>query len=203
MAPSGYSGGLEEYIIRDFFKDERDGSYVDVGAYHAREGSNTYRLERDFGWSGLAIDANPAFAPEYQQWRPRTKYIVAFIGRTNGGEATLNIPDAEDGAASGDAAFAGQFGPVTRTLKTRRRTLDSLLEERGITAFDFLSMDIETGEPDALSGFAIERYHPRLVCIEAHPSVRQRILDYFTRAHYVLIGDYVAADPLNYYFRPL
>ena len=71
--PERFSSGLEEYIIRDFFQDRRDGIFVDVGAFHAREHNNTYRLERDLGWRGLALDANATFAPEYPQHRPRTR----------------------------------------------------------------------------------------------------------------------------------
>ena len=55
----------KEDILRDYLKDRKGGIFVDVGAFHAKDGSNTYRLERDFGWTGLAIDANPAFAQEY------------------------------------------------------------------------------------------------------------------------------------------
>ena len=39
-----------------------------------------------------------------------------------------------------------------------------------------------------LAGFDIARFKPALVCIEAHPEVRQAILDYFAARHYVLIG---------------
>src|SRR4249919_1448748 len=72
FGPEHYSAALEEYILRDYLKDRRGGVFLDVGAYHAKEGNNTYRLERDFGWTGLAIDANPEFAQEYPVLRPKT-----------------------------------------------------------------------------------------------------------------------------------
>jgi hypothetical protein len=46
----------EEWIIRDFFQDRRDGVFVDVGAAHYKSASNTYYLEHELGWSGIAID---------------------------------------------------------------------------------------------------------------------------------------------------
>jgi hypothetical protein len=42
-----------------------------------------------------------------------------------------------------------------------------------------------------------------LVCIEAHPEVRQEILDYFARNGYVVVGKYLRADIWNLYFTPL
>ena len=64
-------------------------------------------------------------------------------------------------------------------------------------------MDIELSEPKALAGFTIERFKPELVCIEAHPEVRQQILDYFARHQYVVVAKYLRADDKNLYFTPL
>ena len=201
--PERFSSGLEEYIIRDFFQDRRDGVFVDVGAYHAREHSNTYRLERDLGWRGLAIDANASFAPEYRQHRPHTRFITAFVGATDTGTGTLHVYEREPLVASGDPSFTAEWGKPTKTMTAPNRTLNSLLSEYGVARVDFVSMDIETGEPAALAGFAIGSFKPALVCIEAHYPVRQQILDYFARAGYVIVGKYAQADPLNYYFAPL
>jgi FkbM family methyltransferase len=202
FGPEHFSAGLEEYIIRDFFNDRRDGVFLDVGAYHAKAGNNTYRLERDFGWSGLAIDANDVVAGEYVE-RPRTIFVVGFVGREDEGHATLHVPAHDSGTASGEKRFTEQFDTVDALRQVRRRTLNSLLDEHQIRRIDFLSMDIELSEPAALEGFDVERYQPNLVCIEAHDSTRDRILEYFTRHRYVLVGKYLTADQLNYWFRPL
>jgi hypothetical protein len=201
--PEHYSGGLEEYILRDYLKDRRDGVFVDIGAYHAKEGSNTYRLERDFGWTGLAIDANPVYASEYPAARPKTVFVNAFVGGEDTGTGTLYVSDGNDGVASGDRRFTEQWGQISRTVRSPKRTLDSLLRQHHLGKIDYLSMDIELGEPLALRGFDIDRYHPALVSVEAHAPVREQILEYFARHGYVLIGQYLRADPLNYWFRPL
>ena len=82
-------------------------------------------------------------------------------------------------------------------------TLNDLLGTEKVQHIDFVSMDIETWEPKALSGFDIERFKPQLVCIEAHEQVRQQILDYFARHRYVIVGKYLRADPQNLYFMPM
>jgi FkbM family methyltransferase len=197
-----FSAGLEEYIVRDFFKDRRDGVFLDVGAYHAKDGNNTYRLERDFGWSGLAIDANSSVAQGYAA-RPRTRFVAAFVGSDDRGTETLHVPAQESGTASSDRRFTEQFGAIAHTLEAPKRTLNSLLAEHHIEHVDFLSMDIELSEPDALRGFDIGRYQPALVCIEAHAPTRDAILEYFALRGYVLLGKYLAADGLNYWFKPL
>ncbi len=82
-------------------------------------------------------------------------------------------------------------------------TLDDLLAAEGVEHIDFLNMDIELWEPKALAGFDIERFHPALVCVEAHLEVRDDLLDYFARHGYVVVGRYLRADIWNLYFRPL
>ena len=81
-------------------------------------------------------------------------------------------------------------------------TLNDLLDSEKVQHVDYMSIDIELWEPKALAGFDIERFQPKLVCIEAHQQVRQQILDYFRRHHYMIVGKYLRADVTNLYFAP-
>jgi hypothetical protein len=81
-------------------------------------------------------------------------------------------------------------------------TLDDLLDRNGVTKIDFVSMDIEQGEPAALAGFDIERFAPDLVCIEALPEVQAPILEYFAGHGYRRIERYLEYDGRNWYYTP-
>ena len=65
-----------------------------------------------------------------------------------------------------------------------------------------MNMDIEGGEPDALRGFDIKKYRPKLVCIEAEPNIRKSLLEYFDANDYERINEYLKHDSGNWYFRP-
>ena len=197
-----FSMAMEEWIIRDFFDDRRGGTFVDVGAWDPVKGSNTYRLERDFGWSGVAVDAIEEFAPRYKAGRARSRFVTAFVSDADEGLATLHLPRTLTAVASGSSAFAEQFEKDTVPRQVPKRTLDSILSEHGIEKIDLLSMDIELSEPAALRGFSIRLYQPKLVCIEAHGETRQAILDYFAANDYVLVGRYLPHDRVNLYFMP-
>ena len=54
-------------------------------------------------------------------------------------------------------------GGPTRVPAT---TLNNLLARQEIARIDFLSIDVEGAEPKVLAGFDIQRFKPRLVCIE-------------------------------------
>jgi FkbM family methyltransferase len=199
--PSRHSEHVEEWILKDFFKDERDGVFVEVGANHHQRFSNTYYLETVMGWSGVAVEPQIKFASGYRRYRPRTTFVPLFISDVSNQQATLYVTE-NDLVASGVRNFTESFGEVTAT-PTTTSTLDDVLDRLSITRIDFLSIDIELGEPQALAGFSIARFRPRLVAIEAHPPVRQQILDYFARHAYVSIGRYWQADDENFWFAPL
>ena len=64
--PARYSEHAEEWIIRDFFRDQRDGFFVDIGANDYRRFSNTFYLEEKLGWSGIAIEPQRRFEADYK-----------------------------------------------------------------------------------------------------------------------------------------
>jgi FkbM family methyltransferase len=201
--PNRHSQHGEEVLIRHFFRDRREGFFVDVGASHYRDWSNTYYLERQLGWSGIAVDALEEYAADYQAHRPRTKYFPFFVSDVSGAVVDLHVPRRNKWVASGDKQFVEKFDAASTAVPVKTITLDDLLAREGVTRFDFLSLDVELGEPKVLAGFDIERFRPALVCVEGHEPVRQAILDYFARHRYVMVGSYVWLDNHNLYFQQL
>lgn len=202
--PSKHSQHAEEWILKDFFKGQRDGVFVDVGANHHQQFSNTYYLETELGWSGVAIEPQVKFADGYKQYRPRTTFVPLFVSDVSNREATLYVSGTgSDLAASGVRQFTESFSAATKPMPTTTSTLDDILGRAGVRTIDFLSIDIELSEPQALAGFSIDLFRPRLVAIEAHLPVRQQILDYFATHGYVLLGRYWRADEKNFWFAPL
>jgi FkbM family methyltransferase len=196
------SRNAEEWVIRDYFQDKRGGVFLDVGAADAREWNNTYFLETTLGWSGLAIDAQPEFAPDYARLRPRTRFFSLLVSDASDTVEDFFVPTDGPLGATSNRDFAGRDEAKVEVRSVRTITLNDLLAREGIAHVDFLSMDIELGEPRALAGFDIERYRPALVCIEVHPQVRQELINYFHRHHYVLAGKYLGVDAQNLYFMP-
>lgn len=45
--------------------EKYEGYYVELGAFHSFNGSNTYHLEKDYNWKGVAFDVVPEFVEEY------------------------------------------------------------------------------------------------------------------------------------------
>jgi FkbM family methyltransferase len=199
--PTRQSQFYEEWIVRDFFTDRRGGVFVDIGASDPRQFSNTWYLERVLGWSGIAVDAQAQYAPMYAAERPRTRFRSFFVSDRSSEEVRLFLNETPL-VASSTPAFTERWGQLRKAETVTTVTLDDLLAAERVSAVDFLTIDIELAEPQALAGFTIERFKPRLVCIEAHPEVRQRILDYFAAHDYVVVGKYLRLDDDNLWFMP-
>jgi FkbM family methyltransferase len=208
--PGRFSLNEEEWIIRDYFQDRRNGVFVDVGANHYKNDSNTFYLETALGWSGIAIDPQAGFAADYRRYRPRTRFFPYFVGDTSDATVDFYQVDQNSLVASADRGFAERAGteardPVytSKPVAVPTIRLTDLLAREGLSRFDLLSVDVELAEPKVLAGFDIDRFKPALVCIEAHPQARQQILDYFAAHGYVALGRYLRADLQNLYFAPL
>jgi Methyltransferase FkbM domain len=199
--PKLYSQHNEELVIRDFFNDRKDGFFVDIGASHYKTNSNTFYLEKHLGWTGIAVDAICDYGKDYETYRKGTRFFCFFVSDRSDQEADFYINQENKRISTGDSQLAKRRG-VYDLVKVPKITLNDLLSRLDIVRFDFLSMDVEFGEPAALAGFDIDRYRPSLVCIEAHRKVRGAILEYFKIHRYRRLDQYDIADRLNYYFAP-
>ena len=204
-----YSQYDEELVIRHFFDDRRGGFFVDVGSWHWTLKSTTFYLEKHLGWSGIAIDAQADLAPGYRRYRPRTRFFNHIVTDHSGtvetiyaaGELTSTKADHIDLFPGAEQRVDELLGGL-QAVEVPTITLNELLDRNGVESIDFLSMDIEQGEPAALAGFDIARFRPALVCIEASPQIRAQITSYFNEHGYERIDAYLAYDSVNWYYRP-
>jgi FkbM family methyltransferase len=192
----------EEWIIRDYFNDQRDGVFVDVGANHHQRESNSYYLETKLGWRGIAVEPQTKFAADYARHRPKTIFVPLFVSDKSDHVVTMYVPG-NDLIASTDKSFVEhEGGKDAKEVRVKTATLDDILTRHGIDQIDFLSVDVELHEPEVLRGFSIDRFRPRLACVESHAPVRQQILDHFAAHDYAVLGKYLRADPENLWFAP-
>lgn len=191
-----YSQWDEELIIRDFFQDREGGFFLDVGCSHPRRYSTTFYLEKHLGWSGIGIDAAEEYAARWKKFRPASKFFTYLVTDHSGTSETFYVTGHLPTSTSKKERVRGD----AREVQVPTTTLDDLLEREGVEKIDFLSMDIEGAQWEALQGFDIERYRPELVCIEKdRPDV---IPEWFERHGYERLRHYEKYDLSNWYFAP-
>jgi hypothetical protein len=59
----------QEHFVLELLNKKEKGYYVELGAAHSVKGSNTYRLETEFGWNGVSFEIVPELHKEVSENR--------------------------------------------------------------------------------------------------------------------------------------
>jgi len=156
----------EEQLVSDFFAGEDRGFFVEAGATHPTEGSQSWHLEQA-GWSGILIEPQPDLAAILVSARKAAVFATACSSPENAGRS---LPLHVDGARS--ALDRDRMAPgscAEHVIMVPTRTLDDVLTEADAPApIDLLSIDVEGHEVEVLLGFDFEHWQPRLILVEDH-----------------------------------
>lgn len=164
-----------ENLLLHRFGIDRHGTFVDVGAYDPVHLSNSYYFETEKDFLVICVEANPIMAERLR--RKRKVVIEAAAANECSPRAPFQIvlghPRETDFAGSGMHTYEGvRSETTTKTAKAifdirvAAITLDAILESCGVKEIDVLSIDVEGHEKQVLEGFTLERYKPKVLCIE-------------------------------------
>lgn len=149
---------------------KKGGYFVEVGVGNGKTISNTYMLEKQFGWHGLLVEPSRSFHDSIRQHRSATLEVRAATSR-DGDTVTFN-------EAVGEGVFSyvqnakskAQERQSTRqfvSYPVSTATLNTILAEANAPqTIDFLSLDTEGSELDILKGLDLDRHRVGLMCIE-------------------------------------
>jgi FkbM family methyltransferase len=157
----------ERQQVWKFFKDQKDGFFLDVGANEPKKGSQTWFLEEQ-GWRGLLVEPQARLAEKLRAERLACRVFQVACGAPgHAAEMTLHIAE----AASQSSLQKHLIGVSTKYVDAqvvKIMTIDEILAEAGNPALDFVSIDVEGTQLDVLRGFALQRHQPRLMLVEDH-----------------------------------
>ncbi len=58
----------EEFVL-ELLNNKKEGHYVELGAFHSKNGSNTNRLENEFDWKGVSFEIKEDLRKEFNENR--------------------------------------------------------------------------------------------------------------------------------------
>ena len=164
-----YAMDNEDIEILNYFKERRDGFYVDVGCYHPLHRNNTYLLHKQ-GWSGINIDTSKFSIDLFNYMRPKDINYNCAISNKN--EIIKLFYQKEFSQLNTTESLQAKtvFQGNVKEKEIEAFTLNEILNrnEYKNTKIDFLDIDVEGADLKVLEGLSFDKFKPELVCIEIH-----------------------------------
>ena len=192
-----YGAVGEDVLIKKIFKN-KTGFYVDVGALHPINGSNTYHLYKK-GWSGINFDLMKDNIRLFKLFRPRDISLNTAIS-SKSGFVNSYIFDTGSGLNTLEKEWAEKWKKIINkdytTVKVKKEKLTTLLKKYNCPKnFDLLNIDVEGHEMEVIKGLDFRVYKPKIILIEIHVKktsdiFNSEIYSFLKKKDYDLISQY-------------
>lgn len=172
--PKFYSQvGQDQHIIKKIFPGKTGGFFIELGACDGKSISNTYALEKYFGWTGLCIEPNDSY------WKKLGKNRKCHISHDCVYSDVREVEFTKHGVLSGVTShidlhtYVKNEGSVQ--VKKTTNTLTTLLDAvNAPNVIEYLSLDTEGTEFEILKGLDLEKYKILYMTIEHNFAVEKR-----------------------------
>ncbi len=164
-----YAQNLEDVVFNRLFRNKKSGFYIDVGAYDPVEMSVTKHFY-DLGWSGINIEPVNSGYRRFQEQRPRDINLNMAVGSRHDFREIFEIEGFPE-YSSLDLKIAEAAAVHTRSSiksgKIEVQTLAAICEEYCRGVIDFLKIDTEGMEFDAIRGADWNKFRPTMLVVES------------------------------------
>lgn len=173
--------GQDRWVIKDVFRGKRGCFFLDLAAANGIHLSNTYYLERKFGWNGICVEANEYF---FKQLKKNRKCICdsSCIDEKKGKVRFINnaeIGGIVDEDTDNSLKLRKQLLEKHKDKITWKETItlkDLLIKYNAPKIIDYFSFDVEGAEERILKQFPFNEYTFLTMTIERPTTMLNKIL---------------------------
>ena len=167
LKKKSYSMDGEDIEIFNYFKNKKNGFYVDVGAYHPIERNNTMLLYLN-GWEGINIDISTFSIKLFNHLRTRDLNLNLAISKKEGMVDMYFQKKLSQLSTIKKQHANKSFQGNIKKKQIESKTLDNVLDRSKFRdkKIDFLDIDVEGADIDVLESLDFNRYSPELICVE-------------------------------------
>ncbi len=168
--------GQDKFIVERLFNNMRNGVFMDIGAHDGITFSNTYYLEKELGWSGIAVEPLPGVFDRLKVNRacialngcisdtPGEKKLLMLDGYA---EMLSGVVDKFDQRHLARIEKAlNRFGGNKQYISVPAYTFNDLVKQYGVRRIDYLSLDVEGGEYDILRSIDFDCVAIEVISVE-------------------------------------
>ena len=167
-----FSQAHQDELIYQLLNGKHNGYFVDLAANDPIYLSNTFSLERFFGWNGLCIEANSMY---WAGLSYRTCALVGAVVSLDRQEVHFRFSNKELGGIVGDQ-FDNKKGNTPEQPRLTVALMEVLQRFNAPQMIDYLSLDVEGAEDMVLQPTVLDAYQFNLITIERPSESLQKLL---------------------------
>ena len=167
---------------------QKEGFFVEFGATNGIDLSNTYILEKRFGWTGILAEPAEMWQKDLRKNR-KANIETKCVWKSSGENIVFNETEV------GELSTVDSFSDTDKHKKSRKSgkrytvetiaLLDLLDKFEAPKLIDYLSIDTEGSEYEILKNFDFDKYKFRVItCEHNYTSKREKIFDLLTKNGY-------------------
>lgn len=198
-----FSEAGQDMLVKDnFFKNQKSGFFLEIGAFDGIEGSNCYHFEKFMNWEGIAIEASPLQFKKLKKNR-NCKLMNIAIGSEN---KQVEFYEVVEGftqmSGINNLNFKDSFERIKKKSNSKInkiniecKTFEKLVLSDQI--IDLISIDIEGNESDVLKTINFDKYKIKVIILENNTPKELSYLKFFKEKNFYYF-DRVGMDEIYY-----
>ncbi|OZI61159.1 FkbM family methyltransferase [Bordetella genomosp. 11] len=165
-----------------------NGYFVEFGATNGVDLSNTYLMEKEFGWSGIVAEPARIWHDDLKNNRD-CSIETDCVWKDSASVLQFNeveSPEFSTINSYSDKDLHKKYRETGKTYDVKTISLNDMLRKFGAPKqIDYLSMDTEGSEFDIISHFDFSEYSFRVItCEHNYTPMREKILELLARQGY-------------------
>ena len=195
--------GQDKFVLHEFFKNKKNGFFIEIGAYNGIQGSNCLYFEKFKKWQGIAVEASPTqfkFLKKNRSCITINKAISTENGKTDFIDVISGLTQM---SGLHNDHYTKTYEKIkadtskTNIVQVETVTLNNLFSTMKINEVDYCSIDIEGSEYSIMKEFNFSKYLVKVLSFENKDPERIKFNSLLEKNGYKFF-DYVGSDEVWY-----
>jgi FkbM family methyltransferase len=194
----------DKILNEKYFKNKKNGVFLDIGAHDGLTLSNTYFFEKELGWSGVCFEPNPSVFNSLKQnrntllingcaWYENTKKTFRMVKGYS--EMLSGIIDHYDVLHLNRIKNECEtYGSTYEDIEVDCYDINKILIDNNIKDIDLISIDTEGSEFEIIKNINFNLFNIEFILVEDNYSSNQ--LDAFMKSKNYKLVERINIDKL-------
>jgi FkbM family methyltransferase len=169
--------GQDQFLNEMYFKNKKNGVFIDIGAHDGMSLSNTWFFEKELGWRGICFEPLPTVFKQLVENRNCICINECVSADTVGTLLFREVTGYSQMLSGVETNYdprhvariereITQMGGSSKLIEVSSCLLNSELEKYNFYRIDFLSLDIEGGELSILRSIDFDKFYICAITVE-------------------------------------